>query len=359
MAVMSKQGILETSKSREATPCISVIVPAHHMNANFERCLRALRRLEPAPDELIVVVDGGEEAVCSAARKAGAAVETTTIRRGPAAARNLGARAAAGDILFFIDSDVLVRADAVKRVRETFGGVAPPDALIGSYDDQPYATNFLSQYKNLLQHYVHQHAEGRAFTFWGACGAVKRAVFLELGGFDERYHKPSIEDIELGYRLLDNGYVIALSKNLQITHLKKWTPKSLFKSDFFCRAIPWSRLILGAGRMDDDLNINRGARVKVVMMYLMMSSLVALPVYPPALLGAAAAAVALASADASMLRFFYKKRGALFAARVPLWHWFYYAYSGLAFGICSMESLLGRIPARTPEGWPPRWDGVL
>ena len=61
--------------------------------------------------------------------------------------------------------------------------------------------NFLSQYKNLLHHFVHQGSSSDATTFWAGCAAVDRKVFVDIGGFDAaRYDQPSIEDIEMGYR---------------------------------------------------------------------------------------------------------------------------------------------------------------
>ena len=43
-----------------------------------------------------------------------------------------------------------------------------------------------------------------------------------MGGFDEGYHEPTIEDIDLGYRLKKAGYRIQLVKELQVKHLKRW-----------------------------------------------------------------------------------------------------------------------------------------
>ena len=96
----------------------------------------------------------------------------------------------------------------------------------------------MSQYRNLLHHYVHQRGQIEASTFWGACGAIRRSVFEEVGGFDEERYPRCIEDIELGYRLRRAGHRIVLDKNLQGTHLKKWTLWSVIRTDVCCRAMP-------------------------------------------------------------------------------------------------------------------------
>jgi cellulose synthase/poly-beta-1,6-N-acetylglucosamine synthase-like glycosyltransferase len=81
-------------------------------------------------------------------------------------------------VLFFVDADVMVSPDAIERVLGYFHREPEIDALFGSYDDQPAEPNFLSQYRNLLHHYVHQCGREEASTFWGACGAIRRDVFL-------------------------------------------------------------------------------------------------------------------------------------------------------------------------------------
>jgi GT2 family glycosyltransferase len=85
----------------------------------------------------------------------------------------------------------------------------------------------------LLHHYVHQISKEEAATFWGACGAIRREVFLKVEGFDERYRRPAIEDIELGYRLTGAGYRVRLLKGLMVTHLKRWDLLTMLKADFY------------------------------------------------------------------------------------------------------------------------------
>ena len=94
-------------------------------------------------------------------------------------------------------------------------------AVFGSYDDAPAAAGLVARYKNLYHHYVHQRSGASAQSFWAGCGAVRRSAFLAVGGFDEeRYPRPSIEDIELGYRLTDAGYRIRFRPDLMVKHLK-------------------------------------------------------------------------------------------------------------------------------------------
>ena len=149
--------------------------------------------------------------------------------RGPAAARNTGAQAASAPLVFFLDADVAVHPDTFGRAVARFEADPGLAALFGSYDDCPAAPGLVSQFRNLLHHYVHQQGsfvdDARpARTFWTGCGAIRRQVFLDLGGFDPQlYRRPAIEDIELGYRLTRAGCRIDLARDIQATHLKRWT----------------------------------------------------------------------------------------------------------------------------------------
>ena len=92
-------------------------------------------------------------------------------------------------------------SDTLALFADAFVRDATLDAIVGSYDETPACPNFISQYKNLFHYYVHQNSCGEIQTFWSGCGAVKRDVFLAIGGFEERYQRPSAEDIELGIRM--------------------------------------------------------------------------------------------------------------------------------------------------------------
>jgi hypothetical protein len=143
--------------------------------------------------------------------------------------------------------------------------------LVGSYDDAPESADFLSQYKNLMHHFVHQRSRREACTFWSGCGAIRREVFLEHGGFDESYERPAIEDIELGYRLFQAKRKLVLDPRIQVKHLKKWTFWGLLKSDVLDRGIPWTELILRDRRMPNDLNLQLSQRVSVALSFVLVA----------------------------------------------------------------------------------------
>ncbi len=333
----SAQG--EEMSIEEGLP-VSVVVPVRRGGAAFAQCLASVGRCRPAPAELIVVVDGADEDAQRLAREAGARVIALPASRGPARARNAGARAASGEVLLFLDSDVTVQPDAVARVAAAFRDDASLAALFGSYDDAPAAGNFLSQYKNLMHHYVHQRGREEAFTFWAACGAMRRSVFEAVGGYDERYSRPCVEDIELGYRLVAAGQRIRLLKDLQVKHHKVWTIGSLLKADILYRALPWTELILTHRRAPSDLNLSWSARLSVLLAWAMLAALVGGAFRPWLFAGAGGLAVLLLAVNLPVYRFLYRKRGLWFVVRAVPWHWAYYVYGGLAFAVGLVRRVL-------------------
>jgi glycosyltransferase involved in cell wall biosynthesis len=308
-----------------------VIVPAYNAGGTLERCLEAIRSSRQAPLECIVVNDSstdGSERI--AAKFPVLAVNLTGGPKGPGQARNRGAELARGDILLFVDSDVVVTPDTLSLVAETFARRPEIDALFGSYDENPGDPGFLSQYKNLFHHYVHQHGCEEATTFWAGCGAVRREAFLSLGGFDtRRYPRASIEDIELGVRMHAAGRRILLLGRIQVQHLKRWTLRGLLKTDVFDRGIPWTRLILSRRNLPNDLNLGATQRASA----LLAVALVACLAVPRLWILAPVPAVLVVLLNRDFYRFFLAKRGTLFALGVFPVHVLYFLYSLASFGM--------------------------
>lgn len=324
-------------------PEISVIIPVHKGGTKFRLCLQSVQKAITLPAEIIVVADGETDGSWRMAEELGIQVMRLPVSGGPARARNAGARIAKGDILFFVDADVTIPLDALNQIHCSFQGDSGLAAAFGSYDDAPSETNFLSQYKNLLHHYVHQTASEHASTFWGACGAIRREVFWALDGFDETYRHPSIEDIELGYRVKKAGHRIHLLKTLQIKHLKRWGLISLLKADLFYRAFPWSRLILKERPMINDLNLKMSHRLSGILIWVGVLSAATAFYTSWALVALPCVMITLLWLNWDLYRYLISKRGLLFTLRAVPCHWFYYLYSTAAFGLILGQKQLSKI----------------
>jgi glycosyltransferase involved in cell wall biosynthesis len=314
---------------------VSVLIPVYNGEKFLVRCLGALKKSIYKRFEIIVIDDQSTDASREISLANGAKVVTMEKRGGPAAARNLGSTMARGDILFFVDADVVIKPDSISRVVEDFQNHPEIAAVFGSYDEEPAEKNFFSQYKNLYHYFVHQRSNPEAATFWAGCGAVRTQAFKSSGGFDDKlYTIPSIEDIELGYRLRARGYRILLDKRLCCKHLKRWEFRSLLHADIFCRAIPWSKLMLERGGMLNDLNLQTRERVctALVGLSILMIPLLflnfRLAVIPPLML------CLIPILNHSLYGFFYRCRGLTFTAGVFVMQLLYYCYCGLTLSVC-------------------------
>ena len=318
---------------------ISVIMPAYRAAALLPRVLAPLIAMRDAGevDEVIVVDDVSPDDTAAVARALGADVLVMPANGGPGAARNLAATVAKGDILWLVDSDVIAWPGGGALIRAAFAepGVA---AVFGSYDSTPAGTPWFSRYKNLTHRFYHQRAQREATTFWAGCGAVSAEMYRKIGGFDvETYRVPSIEDIELGYRIKRAGGRILVLPELQGKHLKVWTIRNAIHTDLFRRALPWSRLMIAREGVADDLNTSKLERVKAMVAGLFLLALLALPFAPgiwPATLGLGLVALGLNWAFA---RFLFKNGGLGFASASLLYHQVYYVYSAAAFAWCLFE----------------------
>jgi glycosyltransferase involved in cell wall biosynthesis len=321
-------------------PTLSVIVPVHQGAHILPQSLGALAQsdLPRGSWELIVVDDASTDGTAQLASQYADAVVTLGRKpQGPSYARNRGVEAARGDVIVFIDADVCVHRETLGRFAKIFAENPGFSAVFGSYDAAPPAPGLVSQYRNLLHHWVHQQNGGDAETFWAGCGAIRREVFLEAGMYDEwHFSRPQIEDIELGHRLKALGHRISLDPDIQATHLKRWTLRNMIATDFRDRGVPWTRLLIQRGIISkaQSLNLRLIERVNTVLVWL----------------GAMSAVVAFGARDARWLilaaiiwlpvlwfnrhlyGFFRKHRGFWFALRAVPLHLIYYFLNGMAVG---------------------------
>lgn len=314
---------------------ISVIVPCFNSEPTLGDCLASVFASTHDDFEVIVVDDGSDDASLDVARKYDCRILAMPKNCGAAAARNAGARAAVGEILFFLDADITVPPNVLEQIDATFVERPEIGAAFCSYEKKTAPRNFCSVYKNLLHHYTHQTAREDAITFCSGFGAIRRDVFMSSGGFDENYR--FLEDIEFGYRLHRAGQTILLRKQIQLTHLKRYSLASLIGSDLFGRAIPWTRIMLEKRIFRNDLNTKMNNVASVALAVVIPVVLASALLSPRMFLVVLTMCGLFAMLNIGFYRFVLRERGWFFLMQSVAMNWLGYVYSGigLAWGVAS------------------------
>jgi len=330
-------------------PRVSVIIPVFNAMSSLGRCLDALEQSLMRDFELIVVDDHSTDGSDKLAQERCANFVRMDRNRGAGAARNRGVVMARSELLFFLDADVLVEPDTLDRILQVFAQEPGVAATFCSYQSDTPARSFASQYKNLLHHYTHQVSAREAATFCGGYGAIRREVFLQVGGFDERHR--AMEDVELGYQLHQAGHRILLSPAIQLTHTKCYTLASLVRADVFQRAIPWTKIMLQRRIFHRDLNLranNLASMVTVILMFLV--PFLPAPFMPGLAVTEATLLVLFILLNWQFLAFLWRSRGLWFALRSAPMIWLQYCYSGVGLALGILSYLKDSLSQSKPAG---------
>jgi len=197
------------------TPIASVVLPTHGRRASLLRVLNALteQRIAPGAFEVVVVCDGDTDGSVAACRVLAPSVPYSLRiieqdSQGPAAARNQGVHAAIGEVIVFLDDDVLpdptliathlVAHDGRTNVA-SIGPLLPPTdvalSLWGGWEER----KLCRQYDDMTA--GRWRATHRQFYTGNA--AARRERILAVGGFDPSFKRA--EDVELALRLREQG----------------------------------------------------------------------------------------------------------------------------------------------------------
>jgi len=198
----------------------SVIVPVRDGARVIERCLRALERQHLSPDsfEIIVVDDGSTDGTAALVEQFPAVRLLRQAPSGPAAARNLGAGAARGELLLFTDADCAPESDWARRLAEAVDrtGAAGGKGIYSTQQSSLVARFVQVEYETKYARMV----SADSIDFVDTYSAVyRRDVFEAVGGFDERLPSTSLEDQELSFRVAESGYRMIFVQDAVVEHL--------------------------------------------------------------------------------------------------------------------------------------------
>ena len=319
------------------TLALSIVVPVRDSGFNLDRVLAAIRASQlPADTYEIIVVDDVciDASVTVAARHADTVVRLRGRTSGPAYARNRGAELARGDVVAFVDGDVVIRPDTLSRMLTMLAERPDIDAVSASRDERAGAPNFISQYWNLLVCFGEARHGGGCSHFAAGCGVVRRSVLFSAGMYDEwRFFTGCVESLELGQRLLKAGHGVMLSPDLKVTHMRPWTLRSMslevwHRSMLLARSLGYHRTS-SAAPSEVVFTLSRALTPALAIAATLTLTAAFLP-RPYVLWKLAIAAAVLLLTNLPVHRFYSKARGVGFAlASAPL-HLFVQAVSAVA-----------------------------
>ncbi len=291
---------------------ISVIIPAYNAEKEIEACLSAVYRSKRAPDEVIVVDDASAPGRSGPiAGKFNCRVIKNEVNKGPAESRNIGAFAAKGDIIVFLDSDIIVSEDTLSKIADSFKQYPQLAGAWGIMSKRHPHTNFCSQYKNLFLHFFSMQLDQFGAHFVSAVAAVKKDIFVECGGFDTKFKTVCMEDVELGGRLGRKGYKIHLNKDAEVVHTKYYSFVKLVKNDYHkCKVFA---VLLLENPENGALKTNY--IMSNIPLYLSILALFFIPFYRPAGYIAIIFFAVFVALNGKFLRFLFSEKGPAFALK--------------------------------------------
>ncbi|GAM11454.1 putative mycofactocin biosynthesis glycosyltransferase MftF [Geobacter sp. OR-1] len=227
----------ESSEQPTDQPAVSIVIPVKDREDELARCLASLNRIKYPKERLqvIVVDDGSTDLSPVLAQLYGAkVVPSGGTGRGPAAARNVGARAATGEILAFIDSDCTASPGWLSELIPAFSD--PRLAAVGGYVDGMCRESAVDRYESVMSSLSLGSRErtgssGDDTFYLPSCNLlVRRGLFNAVGGFRDEMHVG--EDVDLTWRLRDQGWTIGYLPAGRIYHEHRSSVRSFMSRRF-------------------------------------------------------------------------------------------------------------------------------
>ncbi|MBI5055760.1 MAG: glycosyltransferase family 2 protein [Nitrospirae bacterium] len=228
---------------------ISIVVPTYNAARFMPDLLGSIFRNKVDDMEVIIVDDCSKDDTVKIAKNYPLKVIELGKNGGPAKARNIGVAEAKGDIIFFLDSDVIVLDGAIKEVKDYFDKNPTEKCIIGVCATEPLNKGFVPRYMAMFE-YIHLIGTpgNRVSVFAPRCGAIRKDFFQEIGGYNESYKGADVEDFELARRINRTDPII-LNRNVMVKHQFAGFRQAV--RNYFKRAVMWMHLFFREKKLDN------------------------------------------------------------------------------------------------------------
>ncbi len=290
---------------------VSLIVPCYDAGKTLRLCLESVLAQTRLPDEIVVVDDASADGSPDIATELGVRVVRLPENRGVSAARNAGAESTTGDVIFFLDSDVALRPDAVANAVEILERDPGCGCVHGVYDTEPLIDDGPVEWYRLL-HQVHWRRRhlGEVNSVVFALAAIRREVMLAAGRLDEGLRDS--EDVEYSSRLAVRTRIV-LTDTVVGRHDEGHRLLPVL-AEQWRRALPLIPLALATARRGAAKPEHANSRAGILACALALACL-PLGLFSPVLYALPAALVGwFVVADPELLRFVRRQRGTAFTA---------------------------------------------
>jgi mycofactocin glycosyltransferase len=224
---------LETIADIDSYPRVSIVIPVRDQPSDLAECLASLAELDYPPDrrEIIVVDDGSKKDVSPVIASENIRIIRLEKSRGPAAARNIGAEKAGGDILAFLDADCVAGEKWLKEIVPFFRAAAV--GAVGGRVDGYYKKGFMDRYEatgsslNMGNRVLMEGKSTSSFYVPTANMLVRRDIFMSTGGF-----QPGMrigEDVDFCWRLRDLGHSLLYVPFGRVAHKHRHRPDRMLR----------------------------------------------------------------------------------------------------------------------------------